>query len=227
MRLVEYKDVTIDYGNIRAVSNASFEINENEYICVIGSNGSGKSTILKSLFGLVRPNKGIISLLINKAQISYVPQINYAIRDFPATVFEIVLTGTQKKQNKLPFYTKSDITTANDSLELLGIGDISKKRIGQLSGGQQQRVMLARAMCRDPKLLVLDEPCASLDPMISEQLNNLLEMLNKEKGITIFMASHNLGEITKHASRIIVLDKLIKFDGSVNEYNGYKTGMRL
>lgn len=227
MRLVEYKDVTIDYGNIRAVSNASFEINENEYICVIGSNGSGKSTILKSLFGLVRPNKGIISLLIDKAQISYVPQINHAIRDFPATVFEIVLTGTQKKQKKLPFYTKSDITTANDSLELLGIGDISKKRIGQLSGGQQQRVMLARAMCRDPKLLVLDEPCASLDPMISEQLNNLLEMLNKEKGITIFMASHNLGEITKHASRIIVLDKLIKFDGSVNEYNGYKTGMRL
>lgn len=227
MRLVEYKDVTIDYGNIRAVSNASFEINENEYICVIGSNGSGKSTILKSLFGLVRPNKGIISLLIDKAQISYVPQINHAIRDFPATVFEIVLTGTQKKQKRIPFYTKSDITTANDSLELLGIGDIAKKRIGQLSGGQQQRVMLARAMCRDPKLLVLDEPCASLDPMISEQLNNLLEMLNKEKGITIFMASHNLGEITKHASRIIVLDKLIKFDGSVNEYNGYKTGMRL
>lgn len=227
MRLVEYKDVTIDYGNIRAVSNASFEINENEYICVIGSNGSGKSTILKSLFGLVRPNKGIISLLIDKAQISYVPQINHAIRDFPATVFEIVLTGTQKKQKRIPFYTKSDITTANDSLELLGIGDIAKKRIGQLSGGQQQRVMLARAMCRDPKLLVLDEPCASLDPMISEQLNNLLEMLNKEKGITIFMASHNLGEITKHASRIIVLDKLIKFDGSVNEYNGYKMGMRL
>lgn len=227
MRLVEYKDVTIDYGNIRAVSNASFEINENEYICVIGSNGSGKSTILKSLFGLVRPNKGIISLLIDKAQISYVPQINHAIRDFPATVFEIVLTGTQKKQKRIPFYTKSDITTANDSLELLGIGEIAKKRIGQLSGGQQQRVMLARAMCRDPKLLVLDEPCASLDPIISEQLNNLLEMLNKEKGITIFMASHNLGEITKHASRIIVLDKLIKFDGSVNEYNGYKTGMRL
>jgi zinc transport system ATP-binding protein len=227
MRLVEYKNVTIDYGNIRAVSNASFVIDENEYICMIGSNGSGKSTVLKSLFNLVHLNQGKINLLIEKAQVSYVPQINMAIRDFPATVFEIVITGTQKKQKRLPFYTKKDIKTANDAMELLGISDIAAKRIGELSGGQQQRVMLARAMCRDPKLLVLDEPCASLDPMISVQLNNLLEMLNKEKGIAIFMASHNLSEITTHASRIIVLDKVIKFDGSVDEYNEYKTRMTI
>jgi zinc transport system ATP-binding protein len=190
---------------------------------LVGSNGSGKSTILKSLFNLVHPNRGKISLLLDKSQISYVPQINMAMRDFPATVFEIMLTGTQKKHKHFPFYTKKDIKTANDAIELLGIGAISKKRIGQLSGGQQQRVMLARAMCRDPKLLVLDEPYVRLDTELSAELNNLFEMLYKEKGITIFMSSHSMSEITKDASRIIILDKLIKFDGSVDEYYEYNT----
>lgn len=222
MQLVNFQDVTIDYGNIRAISNINFDIKSGEYICIIGSNGSGKSTVIKSVLGLLKPNKGTINLNIDKSDISYVPQIDQAERDFPATVFEIVITGTQKKQKKLPFYTKKDITTANDAIDLMGIKNISKNRIGHLSGGQRQRVMLARAMCRNPKLLVLDEPCANLDPIITRQLHDLLEMINKDKNITIFMASHNMHEVTKHASRILVIDRELKFDGSIDDYDDYK-----
>ncbi len=224
MQLVKFQNVTVDYGQIRAVSDVSFDINQGDYVCIVGSNGSGKSSVIKVMLGLVNQTHGRIEINIDKSHISYVPQINMAERNFPATVFEIVITGTQKKQKKLPFYTKEDIKTANDAIKLMRIDAISKKRIGQLSRGQQQRVMLARAMCRNPKMLVLDEPCASLDPEITKELNDILEMLNKDRQVTIFMASHNMHEVTKHASRILVLDKSLKFNGSVKEYNDYKAG---
>ena len=100
MSYIKFENVCIDYGQVRAVENASFEINEGEYVCLIGSNGSGKSTLLKSALGLINPSKGNISLNINKKDIAYVPQVSVHTEQFPATVFEIVITGTQKKQKQ-------------------------------------------------------------------------------------------------------------------------------
>lgn len=222
MSLVKFENVSINYGAVQAVAGLSFEIKEGEYICLIGSNGSGKSTVIKGILGLESPTKGKITLNTDKKNVAYVPQVSSTSKKFPATVFEIVITGTQKKQKKLPFYTKGDIETANEAISLMGIEPLSKKRIDQLSGGQHQRVMLARAMCKDPKLLILDEPCANLDEQITESLSHLLKMLNREKNITVLMASHNMQAIRELSTRVIVLDKTLKFTGSLEEYDKFK-----
>ena len=209
MTILEVKDVSVIYSDDKrvAVEHASFKIEAGEYACIIGSNGSGKSTLVKGIVGLVPITSGQVIHQLSPEQYAYLSQITEIERDFPATVREVVLTGL------FPFYTREDKKKAAEAMEMLSISDLADYRIGNLSGGQKQRVLLARALCREPKLLILDEPCAGLDPAITAEFYSLIDHINKEQGVTILMVSHDLDQVEQYASHIIMMNQTVEFDG--------------
>lgn len=218
MEILTASAVTINYGSVTAVDNATFSVNEGDYFCIAGANGSGKSTLLKGIVGLAPIKNGHLHIHFPKEQISYLSQSNKADRDFPATVWEIILSGTQKSGKKLPFYSKEDKIRAEESMVKLGMEKFRNTRIGNLSGGQQQRALLARALCKNPKLMLLDEPFAGLDSAISEELYSLYCDLNKQ-GVTIVMASHDYQAIGKYASRVMLMNNShVDFIGTIAEW---------
>ena len=202
-----------------AVKDVSFHIEAGDYCCIVGMNGSGKSSLIKGILGLAPLASGTIDYGVDRDKISYLPQINSIPADFPATVREIILTGAQKKSKKLfpAFYSKSDIKAAGDSMALLKITDLAKKRFGELSGGQQQKVLLARALCKNPSLLILDEPCAGLDNSTVDSFYALLYELNELKKVTVLMITHDLHDAKKYAKHIIEMDGGILFYGTAKE----------
>ena len=215
MTILEVKDVSVIYSDDKrvAVEHASFKIEAGEYACIIGSNGSGKSTLVKGLVGLVPITSGQVIHQLSQEQYAYLSQITEIERDFPATVREVVLTGMQRSARRFPFYTREDKKKAAEAMEMLSISDLADYRIGNLSGGQKQRVLLARALCREPKLLILDEPCAGLDPAITAEIYSLIDHINKEQGVTILMVSHDLDQVEQYASHIIMMNQTVEFDG--------------
>lgn len=220
MDLLTVDHVSIAYDNERdyAVEDVSFTVREGEYICLIGSNGSGKSTLLKGITGLVKVTRGNIEYPINKDGYAYLSQSHLIDRNFPATVYEVILSGTQRRDKWSPFYTKADKKMAAEAMEMFGVTQFKDRRIGHLSGGQQQRVLLARAFCRQPKLLLLDEPCAGLDPEMTKEFYQILDRLNKEKKIAVLMASHDMDQVENYAGRVIVMDQTVEFDGTVQQW---------
>ena len=220
MTVLSIENVSIIYSDDKrlAVSEVSFKVDEGEYMCLIGSNGSGKSTLIKGVVGLVPVTEGRIDMKLPPEQVAYLSQVTEMDRDFPATVREVVMTGRQRAGRRLPFYTKSDGAACDEALRLLEIEDLQHKRIGSLSGGQRQRALLARALCRDPKLLILDEPCAGLDPEITAQFYGLIDKINKERGVTIIMVSHDLDQVEKYASHIVMLNQSVEFDGNNHQW---------
>ena len=220
MKLLEVKNLNVTFSNHIAVENVSFDINQGEYVCIVGENGSGKSTLLRTIIGLKKQDSGTIKINISLGEISYLAQTNLKDLKFPATSKEIILSGTQK-HGKLPFYSKKDKEIYDKVIKELKIEDIQNKRIGDLSGGQKQRVLIARALVREPKLLILDEPMTGLDYNITNELYNLLNDLNKKENITIIMATHDLDEIKHDNPRIIHIAKSVKYDGNLSDWKGY------
>jgi len=216
--ILEVKKLKVSYNNHVAIENINFKVDEGEYICLVGENGSGKSTLIKTIMGLKKSEYGEINLNVEPSQISYLAQTDLKSIDFPATAKEIVMTGVQKHK-KLPFYTKQDREFFNEIVKELKIEDIINKRIGDLSGGQKQRVLLARSLIRKPKLIILDEPSTGLDVNITKDLYSILARLNKEKKVTIIMATHDFVEVKSIKPRIICIAKTIKYDGN---YEGWK-----
>lgn len=220
MEVLEVKNLKVSYSNHVALDNVSFKVNEGEYICLVGENGSGKSTLVKTIVGLHKEDEGKVDIKISLDQVSYLAQTNLKDLNFPATAKEIILSGTQK-HGKFPFYTKKDKELYKQVIKELKIEDIQNRRIGDLSGGQKQRVLIARALIREPKLLILDEPSTGLDYNITKELYEILKRLNKEKNITIIMATHDLDEINHENVRIICLAKTVKYDGDIENWKGY------
>ena len=217
MDLIQIKDVTTAYNGHIAIKNVTFNIKKGDYICLIGENGSGKSTLIKTIVGLNKKDSGEIIKSIDADKISYLAQNNMTDLNFPATAKEIIMTGVQKHR-KLPFYNKEDYNSFEEMCNLLGIKEFVNKQIGQLSGGQRQRIMLARALIRNPELLILDEPCSGLDVNITKEFYEILNKLNKEKGLTIIMATHDLDEVENDDARVICIATTIKFDGNINDW---------
>lgn len=225
MNLIEISNLTVSYNGHIAIDKVGVNIKEKEFICLVGENGSGKSTIIKAILGLIKQDKGRIKLSINQSDVSYLEQFNMKELDFPGSAKEIIMTGLQKKGSRL-FYSKKDVKTFNEICKILNIENIINNRIGELSGGQRQRVMLARAMISKPKLLILDEPCSGLDKKISDKLYDILLDINKEYGTTVIMSIHNVEELSKVNEkknvdiRVIHMSKSIKYDGKLKEWKG-------
>ncbi len=220
MAILECSDVTMSYEGVNVFENLSFKLNRGEYLCILGENGSGKSTLMKGLLGLLKPTKGTICYAdgLTKNEIGYLPQQSPVQRDFPASVYEVVLSGTLNRKGISPFYGKREKQLADANLERLSISDLKNSCYRDLSGGQQQRVLLARALCATKSLLLLDEPVTGLDPVVSGEFYELISDLNKKDNITIIMVSHDVKQSVRLATHILHLENKTCFFGTVGQY---------
>ena len=218
MAILKCENLTLGYDGRAVVENLNFEINSGDYLCIVGENGSGKSTLMRTLLNLQNPISGTIETGegLKRTEIGYLPQQTVVQRDFPASVWEIVLSGNLSRTGLKPFYSKADKQRALENLERMGISDLTKRCYRELSGGQQQRVLLARALCATKKLLLLDEPVSGLDPKVTAEMYDLIESLNKQ-GITVIMISHDIGAAIKYATHILHIGSEVFF-GTKEEY---------
>lgn len=220
MAILSCKDLNVQYDNQVALKDVNFELEDGDYLCIIGDNGSGKSTLMKSILGLVTPRSGNIQYgdYLKSHDIGYLPQQTVVQKDFPASVYEVVLSGCLNKRGWRPFYSAEEKKRALENLKKLKIEHLKKKCYRDLSGGQQQRVLIARALCASEKILLLDEPVTGLDPVTTANLYQIIEELNKEYGMSIIMVTHDMNSGLEHATKILRLNKEVVFYGTPEEY---------
>ena len=218
--IIKCEHADFGYENQDAVVDLNLEIYPGDYLCVVGENGSGKSTLIKDMLGLLKPTGGTLTVAddLKRGGIGYLPQQTAAQKDFPATVQEVVLSGTLSRRGNRPFYSMAERKLAAHNLERLGIEHLKNKCYRELSGGQQQRVLIARALCATEQLLILDEPITGLDPSAIQDFYHLVKKLNKEDGITIIMVSHDIGNVISQANKILHLHRNVVFCGTAEEY---------
>ena len=219
--IFECKDVTLGYENKVVAKNLNFKIDQGDYLCVVGENGTGKSTLIKTLLGLIKPLNGEVIANVqgkNHKGVGYLPQQTQAQKDFPASVWEVVLSGVLNNDHRCPFYNKKDKAEAVKNMEKLNILDLKKRCYRELSGGQQQRVLLARALCATDSVLILDEPVTGLDPAASMEFYETIKDLNKKENVTIIMVSHDIKNALNYATHILHLEQENDFFGTVEEY---------
>lgn len=226
MALITCQNVSFAYEGDIVVSGLNFALHSGDYLCIVGENGSGKSTLMKGLLRLVPPRQGKILTGdgLKRNEIGYLPQQTAAQKDFPASAHEVVLSGRLASRGMMPFYSRRDKIIAEDNMRRLGVYELRKRCYRELSGGQQQRVLLARALCSTSKLLLLDEPVAGLDPVVTQDLYQLIESVNRQTGLTVIMVSHDIHGAVKHASHILHLKNTQVFFGSTQDYLSSEAG---
>ena len=204
MDLIQIKKLNFSYPSKKdTLKDINFNVKKGSFTCIVGENGSGKSTLLKCILGL---NKDYTGKIKKEIHIGYLPQKSEIQSNFPATIEEVVLSGTISNNVKSIFYTKEDKERAKQVMQILGIYDIRKKCFADLSGGQQQRVLIARALCATKDIILLDEPTNGLDPSIAKQIYELLDRLKREENITILMVSHDIERALNYADTVIELN---------------------
>ncbi len=218
MAYITAKNLSLGYESQVIVRDLNFSVSKGDYLCIVGENGSGKSTLVKTLLHLKDALGGeiVVGDGLKKNEIGYLPQQTVVQRDFPASVREIVLSGCEGRCGMRPFYNKEEKRLAYKNMERMGISGLAKHSYRNLSGGQQQRVLLARALCATGKVLLLDEPVAGLDPLVTAQMYDLIAELNKE-GITIIMISHDIDAALKYADHILYMGEKVFF-GTKEEF---------
>ena len=217
MSLIQVKAVHYNYpGKKDALDGVWLNVEEGEFVCVVGENGSGKSTLMKCILDLQKPKAGEI---IVSHRIGYLPQKTEIQSNFPASIEEVVLSGTITNHVHSIRYTLKDRAIANRVMKDLELYDIRKKCFRDLSGGQQQRVLIARAICATEKIIILDEPTNGLDPTISTQIYEMLKKLNQKRHLTVVMVSHDISRAVNYCTKVVELkDGKVVFDGNVNDY---------
>ncbi len=216
MPIITCKNLSLGYGGKEVIKDISFELGVGDYLCIVGENGSGKTTLMKGLLGLIKPIKGQIQ--INEPKIGYLPQQTTLQRDFPVTVREVILSGCLSSHRFNPFYTKKDRAMSDAVAKKLELTPLMNSSYLELSGGQQQRVLIARALCAAGNLLILDEPAAGLDPIITNEIYETVEKLNKEDKMTVIMVSHDIKASVKYASHILHIGNSSAYFATVKEY---------
>jgi zinc transport system ATP-binding protein len=231
--LISCQNVSLGYEGHAVVRELSFTLENADYLWIVGENGSGKTTLIKGILRLLNPLDGNIVFCdeLKKGRIGYLSQQSMPNKDFPAGVNEVVLSGNLGGMGLRPFYSPKEKRLADEALEQLGIKALSKKSYQELSGGQQRRVLLARALVsaraektgsseenQSSRLLVLDEPAAGLDPLVTVEVYDLLKTLNRQTGITIIMVSHDTQAAALYANRILHMEDGRGFFGGTSEY---------
>lgn len=220
MTLIRCSDVTLGYEGVTAVSHLSFTVEEGDYLCIIGDNGTGKSTLIRAILGLKRTSGGEITYEagLRQNQIGYLAQQTEVQKDFPASVWEVVLSGCLNRKGIVPLYTPGDKKRAASALETLSIVNLKNKCYRELSGGQQQRVLLSRALCAADRLFALDEPTTGLDPNMTTEFFAFMQRLNQTKGTAVVMVTHDTHCAVKYAKHILQLTAADYFFGTKEEY---------
>lgn len=207
--IVKIKDLSVKFDGISILENNNFIVKENDFIGIIGPNGSGKTTLLKVILGLIKPSCGSVKVfgkdpVESRSLIGYVPQLNFFDTDFPINVWDTVLMGRLSKTSMFKRFSDKDKRIAEEALLKVEMLEFKKKQVGKLSGGERQRVFIARALASQPKLLLLDEPTASVDPRIKVGIYDVLEEL--KQNMSIILVTHDMGVISSHVDKIACLN---------------------
>lgn len=218
MEIVTVKNVSAHIDHTPILEDVTLSVQKNDFLSVIGPNGGGKTTLLKVILGLVKPTKGEVTVFgnppeVGRTSIGYLPQEVVFDINFPITVFDVVIMGRYKKVLKK--YTDTDITIVFDALKTVKMSDFANRQIGHLSGGELQRVFLARALAREPQLLLLDEPTGSIDPEMRKSFYELLVTL-KEK-MAIVLVTHDVSVVSVYVDKIACLNRKLFYHGSAEE----------
>ncbi len=223
MAYITCKDLALGYEGKVVTEQLNFSVEKGDYLLILGENGAGKSTLMKALLQLIAPISGEIVYGdgLKPFEIGYLPQQTVVQRDFPASVWEIVLSGNLTRNENRFFYGKKEKARAQENMERLGIWEMRKKSYRTLSGGQQQRVLLARALCAAGRVILLDEPVSGLDPKVTADMYQLIARLNRE-GVTVLMVSHDLTSALEHASHVLHVGRKQMFFGTTEDYKKSK-----
>ncbi len=217
-KALELKNVSVKYGEQTVLKDVSFHLDKGDFLGIIGPNGGGKTTLLKTILGLMDNYDGTVLVNGNppghkKTRVGYVPQHSEFDKKFPIRVWDVVLMGRLGTLGYRPFYTKKDKELAIDALESVNMLEYRSRQISKLSGGQLQRILIARALTTQPSLLLLDEPTASVDEKMKESIYSLLSQL-KNRGITIVLVSHDIGVISSYVEKVACLNKHFIYHGT-------------
>ena len=215
--IVRLEDVWARYDGVPVLEGVSLSVEQGDFLGIIGPNGGGKTTLLKVILGLVKPTHGGISVMgkpprQNRRDVGYVPQYNLFDRDFPISVLDTVLMGRSGVVGLVRRYSKEDRKIARQALRTVGMLKYQNSQVGKLSGGEQQRIFIARALVSQPKLLLLDEPTASVDSAMQTEFYELLEGLKKD--MAIIMVSHDLSAVSIYVDKIACLNRRLYYHGS-------------
>ncbi|MBE6034493.1 MAG: metal ABC transporter ATP-binding protein [Clostridiales bacterium] len=221
MSLINCKNLILGYEGKAIIKNLTFQVDAGDYLCIIGENGVGKTTLMKCILGIGKAMGGNIQLGegLKQNEIGYIPQQSNSQKDFPATVYEVVLSGCLNSHGSIAIYNFRDKKKADENLERLNLAHLKRKCYRELSGGQQQRVLLARALCATKKILFLDEPVAGLDPKAAQDFYEILKQINAE-GTTIVMITHDVQGLKGNARQVLHLKHEDVFYGSISDYLG-------
>lgn len=218
MNIIEIKNLSVGYERKSVIKNLNVNIEEGDFITIVGPNGSGKTTLVKSILGLIQPIKGSIKLNnIKRTFIGYMPQETKVDKNFPASVYEIVLSGTLNRSNSF-LYNSEQKKIANEVMKLLKIDNLKNKNFCDLSGGQRQKVLLARGVAASSKLLILDEPSNNLDFKSNKEFLDIINKLNVDKKITVLMITHDLDHVNLIGNKVLALNGGDYFYGNNEEY---------
>lgn len=216
MNAVEIKNLCVSYENMVVLEDINLEIKSGEYNIILGPNGGGKSTLVKSILGLVPFNKGSIKIYgenNNYSDVAYVPQLNKVDKNFPMSVKKFVLTGTMDRKSYKPFfkYSKKDIEVAENALKFTKIHKLKDRNLNELSGGQFAKMLISRALAGNAKLIILDEPTASVDPASRTEIYALLKDLKRTH--TLLFVTHDLIAVDENVDSIICLNRKLVYHG--------------
>ena len=213
MNAIAVENINFSYGDRIILENLSFSVARKDFFIILGPNGSGKTTLLKIVANILKVKKGALRIMGNPIEshsrrslartVALVPQM--APVDFPFTATELVLMGRSPHLGLLSLEQKKDLEQAKNAMEFTGVHHLADRKMDQLSGGELQRVFIARAICQEPEIMLLDEPTASLDLTHQIRIMDLMEKLRKEKGLTIVMVSHDINLAAMYATRLLFL----------------------
>ncbi len=221
--------VSYSYGNQLALEEVSFTIEKGDFVGIIGPNGGGKTTLLRLMLGLLRPDIGTITLLgapplRTRNKVGYISQETSLNTTFPISVKDVILMGVTGQKGPGGRYTSYDLQKAETIIDRLGLASVKERQIGSISGGERQKALLGRALFGDPEILFLDEPTASVDASGEDEIYNHLRLLN-QSGVTIVIVTHNIGVLSRYVKSVACLNRRLYFhpDGRLDEETIEKT----
>ncbi|HUV75236.1 MAG TPA: ABC transporter ATP-binding protein [Dehalococcoidales bacterium] len=215
--VIRLDDIWVHYDGIPVLEGINLSVEPNKFLGIIGPNGGGKTTLLKVILGLIKPTRGNISVLgqlpeKGRKSIGYISQYTLFDRDFPVSVSDAVLMGRYGKAGLYRRYSEEDKRAAKEALKTVDMLNYQNRQVGKLSGGEQQRVFIARALATDPKILLLDEPTASIDPNMQAEFYELIESLKRR--MSVVMVSHDISAVSIHVDQIACLNHQLFYHGS-------------
>ena len=212
--LIQITDLSASYDNKTVLSHINLTVYEQDFLGVIGPNGGGKTTLVKSILGLHQPNKGQIRFFREgketpEINMGYLPQYNSIDKKFPISVYEVVLSGLSKQKSLFKRYSKEQHEQVREIIDRMGLEGCENRAIGQLSGGQLQRAMLGRALVSNPEVVILDEPNTYIDKRFEAKLYELLEEINRERAI--ILVSHDIGTVLQNVKTIACVNETLDY----------------